>query len=113
MSIKNDYFKINKKQKLLKGKLNKFQLKKFMIKSYNNKGFSSPKTKDMNSNHSNTSKNITISDYYYKNPYFYNDRSLNVQLKILKELQNIKNNRDFSMTKRDSNIFANSTTNNN
>ena len=114
MSIKNDYFKINKKQKLLKGKLYNLKLRKFMIASYNNKGFSSPRINGMNSNHSKTSKNITISDYYYKNPYFYNEQSLNVQLKVLKELQNIKNSRDFSLTKRDySNIFANSITNNN
>lgn len=113
MSIKNDYFKINKKQKLLKGKFYNLKLRKFMITSYNNKGFSSPKINDMNSDHSNTSKNITISEYYYKNPYFYNEQSLNLQLKILKDLQNVKNIRDFSLKKRNSNIFANSITNNN
>ena len=106
--------KIKRKQKLFKGKLYNMKLKKYMIKSYNNsKGFSSPKTNDMLNNHSNTSKNITISEYYYKNPYFYNEQNLNIQLKVLKELQNIKKSRDFILTKRDSNIFTNSNTNNN
>ena len=106
--------KINRKQKFLKGKLYNMKLKKYMIKSYNNsKGFSSPKTNDNLNNQSSTSKNITISEYYYKNPYFYNEENLNIQLKVLKELQNIKKSRDFILTKRDSNIFTNSNTNNN
>ena len=113
MSIKNDYMKINKKQKLFKGKLYNLKLKKYMIQSYNNKGFSSPKTKDKLNNPSSTSKNISFSDFYYKNPYFYNEQSLNIQLKVLRELQNIKKSRDFLLTKRDSNIFTNSITNNN
>jgi len=113
MSIKNDYIKINKKQKLLKGKLHNLKLRKYMITSYNSKGFRFPKKNDMHNSYSNISKNITISENYYKNPYFYNEQSLNIQLKILKELQNIKYSRDFSLTKRDSNIFTNSITNNN
>ena len=89
------------------------KLKKFMITSYKDKGFSSPKTNDIQNYLNNTPKDMSISEYYYKNPYFYNEQSLNLQLKILKELQNIKNNKDFTLTKIESNIFTNSVTNNN
>jgi hypothetical protein len=50
----------------------------------------------INKNQTNSRKDInrlggaTITDFYYKNPFFYNEENLNLQLKVLKELKNIK-----------------------
>ena len=66
-----------------------FNLKKNTITSFNNNRFSSYKKNILNkNNNSNTMKN-TISDFYYKNPFFYNDNNLNIQLKVLKELEKL------------------------
>ena len=53
--------------------------------SYKNKRFSSYD----NNNIKNKTLN-TFSDYYYKNPFFYNNDSLNTQLRVLKDLNNYK-----------------------
>ena len=51
------------------------------------------KNKRLSSYDNNNIKNKTLntfSDYYYKNPFFYNNDSLNTQLRVLKDLNNYK-----------------------
>ena len=50
--------------------------------------------KNKNNNINNTNSNYytmgnTISDFYYKNPFFYNDKNLNIQLKVFKRIRKI------------------------
>ncbi len=84
--MEND--KINLKQskrpKFFHKKKHNLNLKKYIFTSYNDNRLSSYK-KDISKNNNILN---TISDYYYKNPYFYNDKNLNIQLKVLKELKN-------------------------
>lgn len=61
-----------------------------MITTYNS-FFHHPKNSDIKNNEK---KNCTISQFYYKNPFFYNEENLDLQLKILKELNNLKINRN-------------------
>lgn len=52
----------------------------------------------------NNTLNNPISDYYYKNPFFYNDKNLNIQLKILKNLKNSVFSRNYTPTTGNTNI---------
>ena len=60
-----------------------FNCKRYINTSYKNNRFNSY---DNNNIKNNTLTN-TVTDYYYKNPFFYNNNSLNIQLKVLKELK--------------------------
>ena len=53
----------------------------------------------------------TITDFYYKNPFFYNEENLNLQLKVLKELNNIKFKGTLTPVKKNPKIDLNSNIN--
>ena len=61
-----------------------------------------------NSFRDNNLKNNTIinafPEYYYKNPFFYNNNNLNLQLKVLRELKNVKINRNSTPTPGNTNL---------
>ena len=75
-------------------------LKKYIRTSYGVNKFNSFKDNNL--------KNNTIinafPDYYYKNPFFYNNNNLNLQLKVLRELKNVKINRNSTPTLGNTNI---------
>ena len=78
-----------KKPLLTYKKLFNFNIKRNTITPNSKNRFSSYKKHILkNNNTSNTMKN-TISDFYYKNPFFYNDNNLNIQLKVLKEFEKL------------------------
>ena len=82
----------SKRPKIYYKKRYNIALKKYIITTYNENAFTSYKK---NISQNNTIKNSnTISECYYKNPFFYNNNNLNLQLKILKKLSNIKISRN-------------------
>ena len=100
----------------------KKQHKKPLLSSYNklldlrkcaittNKFYSHEKN-NTNMNHSNCyTMGNTIFDNYYKNPFFYNERNLNLQLKILKELEKIDLSQNSTTTPTNNNTKNNSPT---
>ena len=81
-----------KRSKIYYKKRNNMNLKKYIITSQNENQLSSYIN---NNSQNNTINNInTISECYYKNPFFYSNNNLNLQLNILKELKNIKISRN-------------------
>ena len=91
MESEPDRIKSNKKFMSPYTKRNNYNLKKLTITSNRKGGLSSYKKKIFNKRTINGfSMKKTISDcFYYKNPFFYNDNNLNLQLKILKKLRKI------------------------
>ena len=79
--------KFNEKPKLFNKLAYNLKLRKYM---------NSSNRKAINKNQKNSINDVhrlggaTITDFYYKNPFFYNEENLNLQLKVLKELKNIK-----------------------
>ena len=82
-------------------------LRKLMIKTYYDKHFPKKKLSDeTNINHS------SFSNFYYKNPKFYNEKNLNFQMTTLKKFSKYNlakniNNRKFTYTKQLSSFFEN------
>ena len=111
MSYKKESLKNDKKIKIKIKEKNffNFKLKKYMITQYKNKGLLSERPQIKKNG---TLKNLSTSNYYYKNPFFYNEENLNLQLKILRELQKI-NNRYSTPIQDNSNINRNSYNNTN
>ncbi len=69
--------------------------------------------KNKNNNINNTNSNYytmgnTISDFYYKNPFFYNEKNLNIQLKVLKELEKLDLSQNSISTQTNYNTKSNS-----
>lgn len=91
MESEPDRIKSNKKFMSPYTKRNNYNLKKLKITSNRKGGLSSYKEKIFNNRTNNDfSMKKTISDcFYYKNPFFYNDNNLNLQLTILKKLRKI------------------------
>ena len=103
MINRKENIKIDKKIKLNNKIVFNMKLKKYMLTPFKDKGLYS-ETSEIKKNTS--LKNLTISEYYYKHPFFYNEENLNLQLKILRELQKI-NNRYLTPIKDNSNINTN------
>jgi hypothetical protein len=81
-------------------------LKKCAITS--NKFYSHKKNNINNNNKVYYTMGNTISEYYYKNPFFYNDNNLNMQLKVLKELKKLYLSQNSTTTPTNSNTKNNS-----
>ena len=81
-------------------------LKKCAITS--NKFYSHKKNNINNNNKVYYTMGNTISEYYYKNPFFYNDNNLNMQLKVLKELKKLDLSQNSTTTPTNSNTKNNS-----
>lgn len=61
-------------------------IRKYIITTYNKNAFQ----RYQNNALKNNSIRNTITEYYYKNPFFYNDNNLNIQLQVLKDLQKMQ-----------------------
>ena len=83
-------FKLSNSLRMSNRQKYKNNIRKYIITTSQNNGLNSYQNNDFNNN---TIGN-TISEYYYKNPFFYNDYNLNLQLQILKDLQRMKFNRN-------------------
>lgn len=98
--------KFNGKPKLFNKLAYNLKLRKYMLSL-------SPNRKKGNKNGTNSVKDVnrlggaTITDFYYKNPFFYNEENLNLQLKVLKELKNIKFNGSLTPMKKNQNQKVN------
>lgn len=85
MSNKLENNKLNEKPKTFNKIAYNLKLRKYML-SPSRKKNQTNSVKD-----ANRLVGATITDFYYKNPFFYNEENLNIQLKVLKELKNIGN----------------------
>ena len=97
--------KFYEKPKLFNKLAYNLKLRKYMLPPNRYKG---------NKNQANSVKDVnrlggaTITDFYYKNPFFYNEENLNIQLKVLKELKNIKFQGSLTPVKKTPKININS-----
>lgn len=103
MENKTENLKHHKKHILLPyKKCYNFNLKKYTITSYKDNEFSSYKKNILTNKNNGLIKN-PISDLYYKNPFFYNDNNLDLQIKVLKELEKLDVSQNSSCTPSNTN----------
>ena len=105
MSNKKEYKKNPNKPKSYYKRPYNLKLRKSMLTSYNE--FSNLKNTDIKNNEI---KKPINTENYYKNPFFYNENNLDLQLQILKELKNININRNSTPKNHKINITSNTNT---
>ena len=91
------------RQTFFNKKKNKLNLKKYIHTSNGVNKYYSNRDNILNNNTIYNIKN-EIPDYYYKNPFFYNNNNLDLQMKVLRELKNVKINRNSTPTPGNTNI---------